>query len=232
MKKTVFAVVVCAMFFSGAVAQAGIAPSPFKKYIASHIDMIVERVAPLARSTNPEVSALADQVMTQLRSVDTGHITRELVATQSVTIMERISRVLFNPQPEPPGNQMAVLRTLSRLSLVGFNPQPEPPGHVMTSLAVLDRISAVAFNPQPEPPGNDPLRVSIALLDGLSAVAFNPQPEPPGRTSEILAVFDSVSTIAFAPQPDLDLSGPPIAEMFRLLNLMGAIAVPVPTANY
>lgn len=74
--------------------------------------------------------------------------------------------VMFNPQPEPPGEPFAA----------GVQTQGSGIGH---------GFAAVAFNPQPEPPG-DWFHVWIGTRGNPAGnpgceVGFNPQPEPPGE---------------------------------------------------
>jgi len=224
MKTTLFVFVLFASLFIGSPVQAGVEPSPFKGFIESKINLIVDRIMPLTKDGDPKVLEQATAVVELLKSVNVKHIKRQRVATQSLIIMERISSVLFDPQPEPPGYQLTALNILARLSIVAFDPQPEPPGHTMSFLAVLDRISSVGFDPQPEPPGLGPdkLLATMEVLDGISSIAFDPQPEPPGKTFKIMGVFDAVTSIAFDPQPEPP--GQPVKEMFRILNLLGTIA--------
>ena len=229
MNKVILMFVLVASFFCGYNSVlAGVEPSPFKEIIRSKIDLIVERLEQLTDSTGG-VNEYAEEIADYLRTVEDQPIRRKMVAVQSVIIMERITSVLINPQPEPPGYQLLGLNILSRLSAVAFDPQPEPPGHIMRSLAVLDRISAVGFDPQPEPPGRVSLFYNtMDALESISAIAFDPQPEPPGKATDVMQVFDAVSAIAFDPQPEPP--GKSILEMFRVLDLLGKIAEPETTA--
>ncbi|MFH1215114.1 MAG: hypothetical protein V1706_01290 [Pseudomonadota bacterium] len=234
MKKIIVLVVLFASFFLGAIVKAGVEPSPFKEVIQGKIDQIIEKLMPLTENdplgaAPGDVQELATEVVDYLQAVEELPVKRHLVAMQSVGIMERITAVMFNPQPEPPA-QLTALGILLRLAKVGFNPQPEPPGHVTRSLTVLDRISAVPINPQPEPPGVDRVINTLNALDGISRIAFDPQPEPPGKAPEVMAVFDAVAAIAFDPQPEPP--GIPVSEMFDILNLLGAIAEPEVSVAY
>jgi len=79
-----------------------------------------------------------------------------------------LTRLAFNPQPEPPRTTNSFVHPGS---IVGFNPQPEPP---KTRSGFVSPGSKVGFNPQPEPPG-----IRGGFQNPGSAVGFNPQPEPP-----------------------------------------------------
>lgn len=186
MKRTLLVTGFCVMFFAGFTAFAGVEPSPFKSFIADKIEMIKERILPLADNATggapSEVAELAEQIYQFLDDVNTDQIKHQLVVTQSIMIMERITAVMFDPQPEPPGYQLSALNALQRLSHVAFDPQPEPPGHLLKSLGLLDRISEVGFDPQPEPPGYEKLQASMEAISRISAIAFDPQPEPPGKS--------------------------------------------------
>ena len=64
-----------------------------------------------------------------------------IVGSGPVDPEAELTKVGFNPQPEPP-------RPMSPdedFWTLGFNPQPEPPGP-------MSDFGAVGFNPQPEPP--------------------------------------------------------------------------------
>lgn len=232
MKKMVQFFVICAVcLFVGGIARAGVEPSPFKEVIQANINLIIQRLTPLTQNSTggipSNVQELAIEVVNYLQAAQELPVKRQVDVMQATVIMTRITAVMFDPQPEPPGYQSNALQILKRLSLVSFDPQPEPPGHMTkTLLTVLDRISAKGFDPQPEPPGYEMLENTMNALDGISRIAINPQPEPPGKTSEVMSVFEAVSAVAFDPQPE-----PPgyVADMFNILNLMKKVAVPETT---
>jgi hypothetical protein len=220
MKKIVLVIMLLCSLLLVSVAQAGVEPSPFKVFLKSQIDVIIERIAPLTEDPlggAGAVQGLANDLLVSLQSIDTNHITRQRMATKSIIIMERISGALSGDV----NYQLQALYTLSRLVRIGFDPQPEPPGYADTCLTVLDRISAAGFDPQPEPPGRG---AAMAALYRISAIGFDPQPEPPGKALEIMGLFDAVTAIAFDPQPEPP--GRSLREMFDILDLIGTVAIP------
>lgn len=228
MKRILFAIILCVSITAGSMARAGVEPSPFKDIIQSKIDTIVTALMPLTQSNlgavPTDVQNLAIEVVDYLQSVDTNHIPRQLVAMRSVVIMEKVSAVMFDPQPEPPGYQLNGLQVLSTLARVSFDPQPEPPGRVDQTLTVLERITAAGFDPQPEPPGIAKLTNTMGALNGIAAIAFDPQPEPPGKSLGMMAAFDAVTAVAFDPQPEPP--GHSVSEMFDIMNMLQVIAAP------
>lgn len=44
---------------------------------------------------------------------------------------------MFNPQPDPPGNQPGLLPAVSQFSKVALNPQPLPPGTAQGLIGLL-----------------------------------------------------------------------------------------------
>jgi hypothetical protein len=206
-----------------AAAHAGIEPSPFKRReLAQAVERVAVQLDVVAtwRGVAPEVVKQTAALRTRLTLLqetirDTPHL--RLVGNV-LGIMDAISAVMFNSQPEAVVLQ-STMDVLDRLSRVAFNPQPEPPGNTLRAIGIMDRISAVAFNPQPEPPGR---ATGIAILDKISAVAFNPQPEPPGVVGRVLDVLDAASAVMFNPQPE-----PPghdtVAAMLDAIALMGSL---------
>ncbi len=78
------------------------------------------------------------------------------------------------------GYEVEAVGMVNPLTRLGFNPQPEPPGYVAEESSGIEPPgSYVAFNPQPEPPGYVAEESSTFEFPG-SWVFFNPQPEPPG----------------------------------------------------
>jgi hypothetical protein len=151
-----------------------------------------------------------------------GHIS--MIAARSVFVMDLISTRL-NPETEAPSLEVLgrMFSILDRLSLVALNPQPEPPAHKLKGIGIMERITAKLFNPQPEPPGRERMAIGIELLDRISAVAFNPQPEPPAHTAQVLSILDRLASVAFNPQPEPP-GNDPLREMFVIIDLMSKIS--------
>jgi hypothetical protein len=221
MKKIMFVFIICASLFMTTTAQAGVEASPFKEFVSSQINIVVERLMKGPLVDDPEVQALANEVLTVLQSVDVNHITRQGIATKSIIIMERISSALSDAQAA--GYQSQALKTLSRLTKVGFDPQFAPPGLAEKCLNVLDRISAAGFDPQAEQPVRAQKIAGMEALDRISAIGFDQRPEPSAGGLQIMDVFDIATLIEFDPQPE-----PPglAIEMFGILNLLRTFATP------
>jgi len=88
--------------------------------------------------------------------------------------LDRLAAVAINPQPLPPEELSASIRS-SLLDAVALNPQPLPPKELGASIR-SSLLDAVALNPQPLPPR----WLSAGASERFNAVAINPQPLPPG----------------------------------------------------
>jgi hypothetical protein len=206
--------------------QAGIAPSPFKwRELPGVVERISQRLDVVAtwREVPPELQR--QTIVLQARLVELkGTIAEDRyaklkVAGNIVAIMESISVVMFDSQPEP-SVVASALNVLGRLGETLADPQPELPQETLKALGIMDRIVSRAFNPQPEPPGRS---LGISILEKLASVAFNPQPEPPGTVARMLDAMDAASAVMFDPQ-----SEPPkqtsIATMVDAIVQMGQLA--------
>ena len=96
-------------------------------------------------------------------------------------------------------------------SMLMFNPQPDPPGNPALLMSInggpSTGASMLMFNPQPDPPEDPSLQLHGGLGDsGPGIFMFNPQPEPPGTPPFLLgmqttpsgAMFDLQSEPGFA----------------------------------
>ncbi len=92
---------------------------------------------------------------------------------------------LFQPQPEPPGQEMLAVNTTpyEGASIKLFQPQPEPPGREAISINTdpTSGFSIKLFQPQPEPPGHELISMSTMIGGNACIKLFQPQPEPPGK---------------------------------------------------
>lgn len=77
---------------------------------------------------------------------------------------DELGALSFNPQPEPPPEELPGVD----LEQLGFNPQPEPPPEIISVMAGVFDFGELMFNPQPEPPAGDPYTVLHTLSDGSS----------------------------------------------------------------
>lgn len=202
-KQRLIAIVPLLLALAAPEARAGIEPSPFKrKELAAVVARVAARLDGVNRwrDVSGDVRQRFAAIQQRLVALEaTVERTRDLrLVGNSIGILDSVSAVMFNPQPDPPGVQ-ATLNVLDRLSWVAFNPQPDPPGDVLRAIGIMDRISEVAFNPQPDPPGRT---AGIQILDRISALAFNPQPDPPVVIGRVLDLFEHVAAVMFNPQPD------------------------------
>ena len=130
-------------------------------------------------------------------------------------LAKKLSDVMLNPQPLPPGPPDP---DSIRSSVIGkvaddLNPQPLPPGPPSDRdglhIDLRDLFAAVALNPQPLPPGPpDPGATPLYLTDLLSEVDrfaeddLNPQPLPPGpQGSEMSKVAEDLNPQPLPPGP-------------------------------
>jgi hypothetical protein len=243
MKKTLqFAVVfVLLCTVTKSAVFGGVEPSPF----FPDINVIQLRFVIIKQSLTLPVyyKALLDTIYQRLASLEqspqqNSWITPEMTA-QGAGIIDRISFILINPQPEPPGQPgeiaIQLVTVMDRISEILINPQPEPPGLpselIGQGFDILDRILEFLINPQPEPPGlpADLLSLEFAILDSVSWILINPQPEPPGFPFDLVAqgfdVLDRISWTLINPQPEpyglwLDIQLQSILVLYEVADLM------------
>jgi len=124
------------------------------------------------------------------------------------------SMVMFNPQPEPPGNDPLIELTAGAGGSTGFrlnNPRTTDPIDDGRAFEVSNNptsgASMVMFNPQPEPPGVDPLIELTAGVGGSTGFVLNnprtTEPFDDGRAFELSNNPTSgASMVMFNPQPE------------------------------
>ncbi len=134
------------------VSLAGVEPSPF----FPHFNLISSWFDQIGQMTLPEATRdslnLIDQRLQKTELND--WVTPEL-ATQGCGTIDRILEILTE-SALPGESAIQLITIMDRISAILFDPQPEPPGYVAQGLTVVDRISWVLFDPQPEPPGLPP----------------------------------------------------------------------------
>jgi hypothetical protein len=165
-------------------------------------------------------------IMTQLKKTDLEKLKGENrdIVTGTIGLLDNVSAVMFNPQPEPPdpGEIAEGLRIMSRVSSVLAGPMPQPPRITLETVNILNRIAERVFGPQAQPPRGKRLAGALDVFDRISAIAISPKPEPPAITMQVLRVLDGISAVLLSPKPE-----PPardlLSEMVRIIDAMAAI---------
>ncbi len=151
----VLLVACCFVFLFPPLAPAGVEPSPF----FPDIILIKSRLTQIGQSLTltPTIRDSLVAIDRRLNTLMNDWVTPEL-ATKGGDIIDRISATLANQQPDPALNDSVpeLIAIMDRISWILFDPQPEPPGIIAQGFTVLDRISWTLFDPQPEPPGLSP----------------------------------------------------------------------------
>jgi hypothetical protein len=172
MKKALLSFLVAGLLCTAPMspAFAGVEPSPF----FPDIGLIQQRLILIGQSytlsdtTRDSLAALDLRLNTQLND----WVTPEL-ATSGGDVIGRICSFLSNSQSGATEDYaIQLIASMDRISRILFDPQPEPPGVVTQGFTVLDRISWVLFDPQPEPPGLSPelQAQSISVMYQVSGV--------------------------------------------------------------
>lgn len=197
-------------------APAGVEPTPWKLYLAETVELIISRLStPTGGPGDP------DPIISRLKAIadPARNVTNTVLARNVLGVMERITRISFDPQPEPPG---MVAFVLNQLITLGFETPPEKLSLATETSRLMDRITARFFDPQPEPPGivqfpsnilyilsgistltnsaasheQNSAKSIIGILSRVDEILFDPQPEPPGRfTVPLISIFDQMADL-------------------------------------
>ncbi len=131
-------------------ASAGVEPSPF---FSGPFQSQLETIR-LYYSFDKTVDSLNAINLRLTSPVLNSWVTQEL-ADHGTDTITRISAVLTE-QGLPSDYVIQLVTIMDWITRIMFDPQPEPPGVIAQGFTVLDRISWVLFDPQPEPPGLPP----------------------------------------------------------------------------
>lgn len=196
-------------------APAGVEPTPWKAYLAETVKVIIERLSTqTGGSGDPYLISRLNAIADPARKV-----TNTVLARNVLGVMERITRISFDPQPEPPG---MVAIVLNQLITLGFETPPQKLSLATKTSRLMDRITARFFDPQPEPPGivqfpsnmlyilsgistltnsaasheQNSVKSVIGILSRVDEILFDPQPEPPGRFAvPLINIFDQMADL-------------------------------------
>lgn len=171
MKKALLSVLVAGLLCTtpASTAFGGAEPSPWLPYIG----VIQTRLILIGQSYTLSDTAKdsLDAINLRLNAELNSWVSPELAA-QSAVIVDRMSTFLSNPQTDEYATQL--IMTMDQITRIVFDPQPEPPGHsyIDQGFTVMDRVSRIVFDPQPEPPGltADLLAPSIFIMSQVAGV--------------------------------------------------------------
>lgn len=192
------------------MASAGIDPSPFKVYLAQTIQQIIVRVE-IMDTAGTVGNGGADQIIARLQAIadSARNATNVVLAKNALGAMDRITAVLFAPQPEPPRVLFPeliplVLRTLDELIALGFETPPEMISLATESSRLTERITARLFAPQPEPPMPDPaiIAAGINIVSGISQLTLETTTAEWTTAKMVIGALSQIDEVLFAPQPE------------------------------
>ncbi len=139
------------------MASAGVEPSPFFPDIGLIRDRLslIGQSFTLPDSTQDSLDAIDERLARFAQDPQLNPWVTPELATKGSDVIDRISSILTNPQPDPALNESVaeLIAIMDRISRILFDLQLEPPGHIALGFTIIDRISWVLFDPQTEPPG-------------------------------------------------------------------------------
>ncbi|MDI6753852.1 MAG: hypothetical protein QME78_05600 [Thermodesulfobacteriota bacterium] len=202
-------------------APAGVEPTPFKVYLTQTIQQIIVRLYKMD-PTGAGGATGAGLIITRLEAIadPARNVTNVALAKNVLGVMDRITRVSFDPQPEPPG----LVAVLNQLITLGFETPPEKLSLATESSRLMDRITARLFDPQPEPPGVVTSGSNILyIVSGISKLTLDATTQERNRAKTFIGILSQVEEVLFDPQPE-----PPgkfIVPMFDILNQMSILYI-------
>jgi hypothetical protein len=221
----VFLITCFTIMFLSSTAFSGVEPSPFKGDYAKKIAVIISNIEKLTEVTSGTPDDVRTRALGVIELLQQNQKLQylNLIKKHAINVMLSVSSVSQASGGVRDENVTAkAVEILDRISAVAFNPQPEPPAVTLKGMALLDKISSRMFNPQPEPPGDVTLVQRLELLNRISIIAFNPQPEPPAKIMQVLSLLDRIASVAFNPQPEPPGDGM-LTQMFDIIDLIASI---------
>ena len=186
-------------------ASAGVEPSPIKVYLVQTIDQITHRLEVMAPDQAGEIIAHLKAIANQGRNM-----TNAVIARNALGVMDRITSVFFDSQPEPPGlfrgellNLVPeVLIALDQVIALGFETPPKMHSLAIDASRLMDRLISRAFDPQPEPPGYEIVASGIRTITGISGLTIDVMPQEQVEAKRIIRILSQVGAVLFDPQPE------------------------------
>lgn len=210
MVKKILCVALIVCFFailSPPKASAGVEPSPFKVYLVQTIGQIIQRLEVMAPDQAGEIIARLEAIADSGRNV-----TNAVIARNALEVMDRITAVFFDPQPEPPGslsfrNEFSglvspALVALDQVITLGFETPPKKHSLAIDSSRLMDRLISRAFDPQPEPPGYGIVESGIKTITGISGLTIDVMPQDQVEAKMIIGILSQIGAVLFDPQPE------------------------------
>ena len=202
------------------MASAGIEPSPFKAYLAETIERIILRVGIMEPAGSN--GGVTGPTITRLQAIVDGakNSTNAVIAKNTLRAMDRITAVLFAPQPEPPKEILdpykslvpVVLDALDTLITLGFETPPEMISLATESSQLLERFTARLFAPQPEPPK---AALGVNIVWNISRLTLEATPEDRSSAKMAIGALSQIEAVLFAPQPEPPKFVRPLSETLK-----------------
>jgi hypothetical protein len=175
-KKVLLSILIAALLFSVRISPVfgGVEPSPFMPdigLIQSRLILIGDSFD-LSDTTRDSLAVIDLRLASLAENPDS--ITE--LTVQGMDVIDRISAFLTDTDaPVLLGSESSIsllVNIMDRISWILFDPQPEPPGYIADGFTVLYRMSWISFDPQPEPPGmpQDLQAQSISIMYQVASV--------------------------------------------------------------
>ncbi len=195
------------------MASAGIGPSPFKVYLAETVERIIERIRELETAgTNGDITP----TITRLQAIadPARNVTNVVIEKNTLGAMDRITAVLFAPQPEPPKIPFdALVILINDLITLGFETPPDMISLATESSQLLDRFTARLFAPQPEPPRVGTVELGLNIVSKISQLTLGATPEDRDTAKRVVGILDKIEAVLFAPQPEPPKLARPLSDI-------------------
>ncbi len=206
------------------MASAGVGPSPFKIYLAETVERIIDRIGTLETAgTKGDITP----TITRLQAIadPARNVTNVVIEKNTLRAMDRITAVLFAPQPEPPKIPFeALVILINNLITLGFETPPDMISLATESSQLLDRFTARLFAPQPEPP-RLAVELGIYIVSNISRLTLGAMSEYRSSAKMAIDALSKIEAVLFAPQPEPPKFARPMSdilgdmsELYLLIN--------------
>jgi hypothetical protein len=219
-KLLILSVIACLLIaFSSSLSYAGIEPSPWQPTLIQKINLNIQRLQPLAQPglpTSEKSGVIIDHMSSILNQPTTG-TSDNYLAARTMRVVDRVTAVLFNPQPEPPAfDPLLALDAIDKLITMGFDPGNNVYNQALMAVNILGRITNGLFNPQPEPPA---MEAYLNIVQNISSLVVNTEVGYERQLMMEMRAFNKITAAWFNSQ----YGGPAfnmLQDMFDIIDWM------------
>ena len=142
------------------------------------------------------------------------NMTNVVIEKNVLRAMDRITAVLFAPQPEPPRIPLQdALLIVNDLITLGFETPRDMISLATESSQLLDRFTARLFAPQPEPPRVASVELGLNIVSKISQLTLGATPEDRDTAKRAIGILDKIEAVLFAPQPEPPKFARPMSDI-------------------